>query len=111
MTQAITHTYTIVHDYRRQITQALFATCMVLALIYAINLYRVISHTIALQKITLQQAGLNSAIQTLDTQYLAISSKITPDTLKNYGFDQGKVSAFISRTGMLGSVAIVGHEL
>lgn len=111
MTQAITHTYTLIHDYRRHITRVLLATCMVLALIYAINLYRVISHTISLQKITQQQVSLDSSIQALDTQYIAISSKITPDTLGTYGFDQGKVSAFISRTTSLGRVAMVGHEL
>lgn len=111
MTKAITQTYTVVHDYRRQITQALLLTCMVMALAYAINLYRVISHSLALQSITREQASLDSSIQALDSQYTSLSNKITPDMLHTYGFDQGKVSAFISRTASLGSVSMVGHEL
>jgi len=111
MTKAITHTYSFVHEYRRQITLTLIATCAVLVLIYAFNLYRVISHTITLQQITAQESTLSTSIQTLDTQYQAVSGKITPDTLRTYGFGQGKISAFISRTASLGSVALAGHEL
>ena len=111
MTQAIAHTYTLVHDYRRQITLALCATCAVLALVYAVNLYRVISYTISLQHMHAEQVALDASIQALDTQYLAISSKITPDTLSAYGFGQATVHSFISRTASLGRVALVGHEL
>lgn len=111
MTQAIAHTYTMVHDYRRQITRALLATCLTLALIYAINLYRVISHTIALQHITAQISALNTVVDKLDGQYLTISHTITPDALAARGFDQGKVSAFISRTASLGRIASASYGL
>ena len=111
MTKAITQTYTIAHEYRRQITTALLATCMVFALVYAMNLYRVISHTIALQQVNLQANALDASIQHLDAQYIGISSKITPDNIHSYGFNKGQVSAFISRTASLGSVALVAHEL
>ena len=110
MTQAIAHTYSIVHDYRRQITLALFGSCMVLALIYAVNLYRVVSHSVALQQINKQQATLTGEIQTLDAQYLAVSNKLTPDAIHSYGFTQGKVSAFISRAASQDRVAMAGHE-
>ena len=111
MTQAITRTYNITHEYRRQITTTLLAVCVVLTLLYAVNLYQVISRTVSLQRVNAQVAALDVAVQALDTQYLGISSKITPDILRAYGFDQGQVSAFISRTASLGRVAMVGHEL
>lgn len=111
MTRAIAHTYRIVHEYRRYITSALFAMCMFLIMSYAVNLYSLISHTIALQRINSEQMSLDSAVQALDTKYISVSRKITPDTLQEYGFKQGKVTAFISRTTSLGRVALAGHEL
>jgi len=56
-------------------------------------------------------ASLAGTVQRLDSEYLELSSKVTPDNLKAYGFSQGQVSAYISRTSSLGSVALRGHEL
>ncbi len=111
MTKAIAHTYTTFYGYRRQISLALMAASMVCALIYAANLYRVISHTLALRQVTAQTAILDTAISKLDTQYISISHTITPESLSARGFEQGKVSAFISRTASLGRIALAGHEL
>jgi hypothetical protein len=111
MTKALAHTYTTIHGYRRHITLALLATSAVLVAIYAINLYRVISHTIALKHVTTQVASLDASVDKLDSQYIALSHSITPDAIAARGFDQGKVSAFISRTTSLGRIAMVGHEL
>lgn len=115
MTKAIAHasinTLATLHGYRRQITLALLATSIMLVATYAINLYRVISHTIALQRVTTQVAALDGAVNKLDGQYIALSHTITPDAVAARGFDQGKVSAFISRTASLGRIALVGHEL
>ena len=111
MTKVITLTYNITHEYRRQITLTLLAMCTILIMTYALNLYRVISHTISLQRINAQTNALDATVQNLDSQYLSISSKITPDILGAHGFNQGQVSAFISQTKPLGRVAMAGHEL
>ena len=111
MTKAIAHTYTIAHEYRRQINLALMAACLVFALGYAINLYRVISHTITLQHMNSQSVALSADIQKLDSQYLSVVSKITVDNLSSYGFTQGQVSEFVSRSSSLGRVAMAAHEL
>lgn len=111
MTKAIAHTYSTIHGYRRHITMALMAASMVCALVYAANLYRVISHTLALRQVVAETAALDTAISKLDAQYISISHTITPDSLSARGFEQGKVSAFISRTASLGRIALAGHEL
>ncbi len=111
MTKALAHTYTTLHTYRRHITLALLATSAVLVAVYSVNLYRVISHTVALQQVVAQTKTLNGAVDSLDGQYIALSHTITPDAVSERGFDQGKVSAYISRTASLGRIALVGHEL
>ncbi len=111
MTKVIVHTYTTIHGYRRQINLALLAVCAMMVLVYAFNLYRVISHTIALQQVGTQTATIDAAINTLDTQYIALSHSITPDSIKTHGLDQAPVSTFISRTTSLGRIALSGHEL
>lgn len=115
MTKAIAHasinTLATLHGYRRQITLALLATSVMLVSVYAVNLYRVISHTIALQNIKVQVIALDGVVNKLDSQYITLSHTITPDAVAARGFDQGKVSAFISRTASLGRIALVGHEL
>ncbi len=108
MTKAIAQTYTIAHMYRRTITSALLAACIVSALFYAANLYRVISHTVALQNIASETKALNASVQELDAQYLGISKNITPDAIRSYGYNQAPVKAFISRAS-LGKVALAGH--
>jgi hypothetical protein len=111
MTKTTSSTYTITRDYHKQVTQVLILACMVMTCIYAINLYKVISHSLALQNITKEQASLNSSIQSLDAEYISLSGKITLEMLHNYGFDQGDVSAFIPRKASLGSMTIAGYEL
>jgi len=111
MTKAITQTYSTFFTFRRQITMALTMLCALTALIYATNLYRVISHTIALQQINSDMTALNSNIDSLDGQYLVVSRTITPDSLIARGFGNGTVSAFISRTTSLGRVTMAGNGL
>ena len=111
MTKALAQTYTIAHEYRRQITLALLATCLVFAFGYAINLYRVISYTVALRQIEAETVAADAAIRTLDAEYLGVSGAITPESLRSHGFSQGKVSAFISRTAPLGRSLLPGYEL
>ena len=110
MIKAIAQTYRFAQEYRRQIACVLFIACAVFAYIYAVNIYRVISHTIALEEVQKETASLSGAGGLLDSQYLELSSKITPDNLKAYGFSEGQVSQYISRTSSLGRVALGGHE-
>jgi hypothetical protein len=80
-------------------------------MLYAVNIYKVISRTVALESVEKQIASLTTSVDGLDSQYLGLTSKISPDTLSDYGLSQGQVSVFISRTTSLGSVASRDHEL
>ena len=111
MTQAIASTYDTAKAYRKEVTYALIGVCVFMVGIYMFNVYRMISNTVAMEKIVTQTTELQSKVQALDGQYLQLSGKITPDTLKTRGFVQGKVSAYIPRNASLGSVARVAHEL
>ena len=111
MTKAIAQTYETANGYRLQIVYAILAVCAVLTVAYAINVYKVVSKTVALQKVQAETATLTSDTEKLDSQYLDLSRTITPDNLKKYGLEEGQVSAYISRTASLGSVAVRGHEL
>ena len=108
MTKAIAHTYDFAFQYRMHISYALIASCMLMILIYAVNVYSMISRTVAMQKIETQAAVLDTKVAALDTQYLGLSSAITPDSLSAYGLDQGQVSEFITRATR--PVAMSGHE-
>jgi hypothetical protein len=75
---------------------------MVCALFYAVNIYRTVSHSMSIRQMNMDIASVDADIQRLDSQYASLSSTITPDTLRTYGFDNADVSAFISRTTSLG---------
>jgi VIT1/CCC1 family predicted Fe2+/Mn2+ transporter len=111
MTKAIATTYTIASEYRKQLLTAFLIASAFLVLLYAFNVYSVISKTVALQKVQNDIAATGKSVESLDSAYLDIASKITPDGLGNYGFKEGKVSAYISRTAPLSRVALGGHEL
>ena len=111
MTKAIAQTYGTAREYRLQIMYAVLAVCALLVIAYAVNVYSVISHTVALQKVQAETSALTSDTEKLDSQYLGLSRTVTPDNLRKYGLQEGQVSAYISRTASLGSVAVRGHEL
>lgn len=118
MTKAIAQTYEVVHGYRMRITATLLAVSIFMALLYVINVYTVISHTVAVQKVNSEIAVIENTIENLDSKYLALSSKITPDNLNVYGLSQGKVTEYIAKTSspVLGDthnvsrIAMNGHE-
>lgn len=109
MTKAIKNIFSQ-SEYRLRGTQAFMAVCAMLAIMYGSNLYSVISNTVALQHLNSQSQALTTDVEKLDSQYLNLSSKITPDTLNSYGLQKGEVSFFISRAASLGRVAIRGNE-
>jgi hypothetical protein len=96
---------------RLHLAHILMTVASVLVLMYGISLYSIISNTVALQQTNRQSAALTTEIEALDTLYLTLSNKITPDTLASYGLEKGEVSFFIPRTQSLGRVALGGHEL
>lgn len=120
MTKAIAQTYNAVHENLRRISIAFFVACLFLVFIYAINIFSVVSRTVSLQKVQTQIATIGSSVDSLDSEYLALSGKITPDNLNDYGMSQGKVSEYITKTtgkidlgvaSNINHVALTGHEL
>ena len=113
MTKALAHTYSIAHEYRRQITLALITTGAVFAIVYAVNLYRLVSYSVALRQVTTETATINTALDVLDADYSSISKNITLDTIHTRGFGQTEVSDFIPRAVSLGlgRLSSAGHEL
>ena len=111
MTKAIAHTYSITREYQAFLTYTLVGFCLLSALIYGINLYSVITHTVALQKIEKQIATVLSSVQILDAKYISLSSGITKEMAKNYGLRETGVSAYINRTVSLGRVALRASDL
>jgi len=111
MTKALAQTYNAAYEHRLNITYAVLAACAVVTCIYAMNVYRVVSRTVALQQAETRITAVTASVDNLDAQYLELSSSVTPDSLKQYGLSEGQVSAYISRSASLGSVALGGHEL
>ncbi len=118
MTKIIAQSYDVVLEYRKRISLALFIVSVAMAMLYILNVYSVISKTVAIQKVNADISVLNSEVESLDTEYLGLSSKISPENLIAYDMSQGKVSEYISRTslstlGMNGSISHVSmssHE-
>ena len=110
MKKAIVSTAEHVHAYRAAITLALLCGSGLCVLFYAMNLYTLISRTVAVRQAESQVADLSSQISALDSQYLSLTSAITPDTLAAHGFAPGKVTAYI-RLDQPTAVALAGHEL
>ncbi len=111
MTKALTLTYSAAQEYRTQIMYALVVTSVMLIGMYAFNVYRLISNTVALQQINSQTASLSSSVDQLDSAYLAASSVITPDHVAKYGMTQGSVTAYIPKSQSVSQVAMSGHDL
>jgi hypothetical protein len=105
MNRAIARTFSFHNSYRVFIAYALLGSSIFLALLYSFNLYSIISDTVAVQHLRQQTALLSTAVEELDSEYLKLSSNITPDRLEAYGLSQGKVSLFIPRTSSLGRVS------
>lgn len=109
--KAVTITYTQINEYRSYITYALFAICAILASLYTFNIYKMVSYSVALQRVEVESLKLATAVQKLDTQYIELSNKVTPDLVRSYGMSEGKVANYISRTASLGVVSLSGYEL
>lgn len=110
MTKAITNSFIIAKENIRLINKILTILCIIMIFGYAFNIYRTISHTVALQSVTKEKNKTEVIIQDLDTKYLAEYAKITPEFLINYGFISSNSKTFITRTSSLGLVSLLGNE-
>lgn len=111
MTKVITQTYSIAREYQALLTYTLIGFCFLLALVYGMNLYSVITHTVALQKIEKRIATIEQSVQILDAKYISLSSGITKEMAKNYGLRETGVSVYINRTVSLSQVALRASDL
>lgn len=109
--RAISHTYDILKEYRVKITYVLLGSCFFLTFLYVLNVYKVISDTVSLQRMESEVTVLQGKVNELDAEYLALSSKVTPDKLSMYGMRQGKVSEYITKSSSLTRVVSIGHGL
>jgi hypothetical protein len=101
MTKAIAQTYNVFNENVRVITYAFLIGSMLLAFVYSINLFAVISNTVAYQKSQAKMVELGSSVDELDTLYLSISGNINPDNLEEYGMTKGEVSEYITKAPLL----------
>lgn len=102
MTQILTKTYSLAEENRITITKTLLLGSILMILMYAYNMYAVITKTVASQNLDKQVAQLEGSVQKLDSEYINLSNKITPEMAKEYGLEQPAVSAYISRTKSVG---------
>ncbi|MEK7501489.1 MAG: hypothetical protein AAB629_01035 [Patescibacteria group bacterium] len=98
-------------EYQVFLTYTLIGFCLLSALVYGINLYSVITHTVALQKAEKQIIGIESSVQSLDAKYISLSSKITREMAKDYGLRETEVSVYINRDILLGSAVLRASDL
>jgi hypothetical protein len=111
MTKAITQTYSTLHNHSVLITHALFGGCLLAAAWYGINVYSAISRTIFTERVSAQTDAIGNSINQLDSEYIKLTSSASLSALAAYGMAPSTVTAYISHTASLGSVALSGHEL
>lgn len=119
MTKAIAQTHNLAYEYGMRISLALMIVSIALALFYVINIYVIISRTVAMQKVDSEIKSTENVVKSLDAKYLELSNKIAPDNLGAYDMSQGKVSEYISRGSSsalskvenVSRVAVGSHEL
>lgn len=104
MTKIISNTCVNAYDNRLYITKILLAFSVFMAIVYAFNMYSTIKYTLAAENIEKAATSLEASVQDLDTKYIELSNKISPEMAKKYGLHQGEVTAYISKPTSLGRV-------
>lgn len=113
MMRVIAHTAGEINQKRAYISLAVLFLSLVMGLVYAVNLYSLISRTVAIKNIESKINSINSVTSTLDAEYLKLASTITPDAISSHGLKQGRVTAYITRpspTASIINLASGGHE-
>ncbi|MDE2040857.1 MAG: hypothetical protein KGI59_00500 [Patescibacteria group bacterium] len=111
MTRALERTYDLAQEYRMQMACLMLGACALIIFIYAWNVYSVISHTVAIEKMQKNIAALSAQVDAVDQAFLQLSSKASPDALAAHGLSEGQVTAYISPTTSLGALSMRSHEL
>ena len=111
MTKVIAKTYSMANEHTAKITKTFLVGCMIMAILYAYNMYKVVVRTVAAQNIESQAASLSASVQSLDARYIALSTKIDPSMAKDYGLHQGEVTAYINRDSSVGKANVVVSQL
>ncbi|MFA6601402.1 MAG: hypothetical protein WCT02_00870 [Candidatus Paceibacterota bacterium] len=104
MTKAIANIYDSVSERRVKLVYCLLLACLFAFLSYTVNVFTVISRTVAIQKVEDENASLSASLESLDAEYLTLEGQVTPDSLSAHGLSQGQISAYIPR---LATTAIV----
>jgi len=110
MTKAIAQTLHTANIYRLHISYFLIGVCALLVFAYCINVYTVIAKSTDANTVLKQAQTLENSVKNLDSEYIKMTSNMTPNTLSSYGLSEGKVAAFITKTPATGIVALGGYE-
>ncbi len=110
MTKAIAQTINTANEYRLHISYFLLAICALFVSVYCVNVYSVISMSAEANDVLRQSQAIENNVKSLDTQYITLTSNITPQSLSTHGLSEGKVTAFITKTNTNGVVALGGYE-
>lgn len=97
MKRAIAHTGIQINNQRANITTMLLLGSLMIAAFYTFSLYNLISKTVLIGQLEKEASALSSEISSLDSEYLKLSSTITPDKMSKYGLEKGHVSLYITR--------------
>lgn len=102
--KTIAKTYSFSKEYSAKITKLVLLGCLVAVFIYGINLYMTVSRTVAIRSLEAEISKIDETVKQLDGQFIALSSKITPELAGRYGLSETEVSAYINKTTSLGVV-------
>lgn len=111
MTKIIAQTYKYTYEYKAYINYALLILSMAMVMFYILNIYKVISTSVAVGQAETHLSQLENEVQSLDSKYIELSNRITPELVHSKGMIEGTVTSYISRTTSLGVVSLGGHEL
>ncbi len=111
MTKIVTQTYKYTHEYKVYINYVLLMLSMVMVMFYVFNIYKVIATSVAVSQAETRLSELENEVQSLDSKYIELSNRITPELVRARGMTEGTVTSYISRTTSLGVISLGGHEL
>src|SRR6185436_12468608 len=107
MSKIIATTYDT-KNHRAYITYALLAVSVCMMMIYIFDIYKVIATSVSVSKAEAQVSLLESSVQELDSEYIKLSNRITPELVHKHGMSEGTITSYISRTNSLGVVSLGG---
>lgn len=104
MTKAIAKTYSVTNENRIYLTKLFLYGSLLMALVYACNLYNIITRTVAAERLEKEIVKTGVKVQALDAEYISLTKEITPEMAKKYGLETNSVSIYIPRSRSLGAL-------